>query len=228
MAEEVLHGDLRDEYLSRVVRGRTFADVGGLWGTVNEKVSVAHRLGATAVTMIDMQPEGNEWWHRFHERMRSLDISGYQSICAQLDAASGATYDVVHCSGVLYHHPNPLGLLADLRAITRRHLVLTSAITPAHVSNDAGDVQIGASTALFVPALDDAQRRVLAVHWKAAGAEVLGITQAVDYRLDDFGPWWWLPTVDALRAMVAACGLRIDDGGHTWNRNAYTLLCEAI
>ena len=31
--------DLRDDYIRRVVRGRSFADVGGLWGTVNEKVS---------------------------------------------------------------------------------------------------------------------------------------------------------------------------------------------
>jgi hypothetical protein len=38
------YSDPRDVFLGRVARGRTFADVGGLWGVVNEKVSVAHAL----------------------------------------------------------------------------------------------------------------------------------------------------------------------------------------
>ena len=37
--------DVRDTYISQVVAGKSFADVGGLWGTVNEKVSVAHTHG---------------------------------------------------------------------------------------------------------------------------------------------------------------------------------------
>ena len=32
--------DVRDTYIAQVVAGKSFADVGGLWGTVNEKVSV--------------------------------------------------------------------------------------------------------------------------------------------------------------------------------------------
>ena len=29
--------DPRDEYISQVAKGKSFADVGGLWGTVSEK-----------------------------------------------------------------------------------------------------------------------------------------------------------------------------------------------
>src|SRR5215203_3013979 len=33
--------DPRDSYIAEVVKGRSFADVGGLWHTVNEKISFA-------------------------------------------------------------------------------------------------------------------------------------------------------------------------------------------
>lgn len=221
-----MYDDLRDEYMSRVVPGNTFADVGGLWGTVSEKVSVAHRMGATGLAMIDMQPEGNEWWQKFHERMRGLEVSGYQSICATIDQIKSGGYDVVHCSGVLYHHPNPLSVLTDLRSITRRHLVLTSAISQERIVNEFGEFSIGESGVLFVPGLSEADRLVLSAYWKTQGANVFGITTRVEYRLDDFGPWWWLPTAHALRGMVEVCGFRVLDAGHTWNNNSYTLLCE--
>lgn len=223
-----MHADLRDEYISRVVGGHSFADVGGLWGTVNEKASVAHRFGATALTMIDMQPEGNEWWQKFQERMRAHEISGCQCISAQLDQVARNSFDVVHCSGVLYHHPHPLTIIADLRAITRRHLILTSAITQEHISNAEGEYRIPASGVLFVPALSERERRVLSVHWKAAGAEVHGITTPVKFELAEFGPWWWLPTAGAMRAMAETCGFRVVEGDFTWNSNAYTILCEAV
>jgi len=38
--------DPRDLYIAQVIAGKTFVDVGGLWGTVNEKVSVAYQAGA--------------------------------------------------------------------------------------------------------------------------------------------------------------------------------------
>ena len=50
------------EWIEGVVKGRTFADIGGLWGTVNEQVTNAIQMGATKAAMIDMQTEGNEWW----------------------------------------------------------------------------------------------------------------------------------------------------------------------
>ena len=54
--------DARDTYISQVAAGKSFADVGGLWGTVNEKVSVAHTHGARALTMIDVSPPDTELW----------------------------------------------------------------------------------------------------------------------------------------------------------------------
>ncbi|MBN2447275.1 MAG: methyltransferase domain-containing protein [Phycisphaerae bacterium] len=216
--------DLRDSYIARVVKGRSFADVGGLWGTTSEKVSVAHTQGAAAVTMIDMQAAGNEWWQRFDDRLRELNVPPCNCIAAEISEVSDVTFDVVHCSGVLYHHPNPLAVLLDLRRMTCEYLVLTSAITQEVIANEAGEYRLPSSGVMFVPALSEAERAVVARYWKSMGAEAYGITIDVKYRPDEFAPWWWLPTATALRSMCETCGFAVEDADHTWNRNAYTLL----
>src|SRR5271154_5009100 len=97
--------DLRDEYVARVVSGKTFGEVGGLWGTINEKVSVAHQNGATALTMIDIQPPGGELWRKFDGRMADLGIANVRKIsrdiCQINEGDVLEPFDVVHCSGVL-------------------------------------------------------------------------------------------------------------------------------
>jgi len=60
--------DLRDDYIGKVVKGKSFADVGGLWVVVNEKVSVAHLHGANELAMIDVSPRGHELWGLFENR----------------------------------------------------------------------------------------------------------------------------------------------------------------
>ena len=67
--------DPRDAFIARVVRGKSFADVGGLWGTVNEKVSVAHAAGAASLAMVDISEWGDRW-NEFETRRRQLGASG--------------------------------------------------------------------------------------------------------------------------------------------------------
>ena len=97
--------DLRDVYLAKVVKGKSFAEVGGLWGTVNEKVSVAHAHGARDLAMIDVSPPESELWRLFEERRQSLRLPEVQCVSNDLVAlAESATcprFDVVHCSGIL-------------------------------------------------------------------------------------------------------------------------------
>jgi hypothetical protein len=76
--------DPRDEFISRVVKGKTFADLGGLWGAVNEKVSVAHKAGATRLTMIDRITKQEEDWRLFHERCRNLGVPEVECICQDI------------------------------------------------------------------------------------------------------------------------------------------------
>jgi hypothetical protein len=220
--------DLRDEYISRVVAGKTFVDVGGLWGTVNEKVSVAHKHGAFSVTMLDVTVKDGDLWKTFRARMNELEIANYR--CVSTDVCDPhitelvQPFDVVHCSGVLYHHPNPMLMLAILRNLAREHLVLTSCITPEIIENERGRYVIPPSGVLFVPALNDAAREILKCYWEQVGVVAGGLTEKVSYRLNDFGPWWWLPTASALVAMCEAAGFTVLDRGPIWGDNALVLL----
>ena len=40
-------------WIKQLAKDRTFVDVGGLWNTVNERVTIAAKAGAAQVTMID-------------------------------------------------------------------------------------------------------------------------------------------------------------------------------
>ena len=221
-------GDIRDEYIAQVVPGRSFADVGGLWGVINEKVSVAHKLGAISVTMIDVKALAGDLWRQFQERMSSLGITNYhcisKDICELQLEEIGQPFDVVHCSGVLYHHPNPMLVLKALNRITREHLILTSATAQEVVQNENGRYQIPSSGVIFIPALDDSERKVLKEYWERVAVAALGITEKYAYRVEDFSAWWWLPTSAALRAMCTSVGFRILDSAVTWGNNALTLL----
>jgi hypothetical protein len=235
MAPQLNLTDIRDQYIARVVQGKTFAEVGGLWGTVSEKVSVAKQFGATELTMIDAasMTEHQYLWQAFHDRMVSLDIDKYH--CLSLDICDiqieeiGQPYDVVHCAGVLYHHPHPMQMLVALRKITGQYLVLTSAITQEVIENEKGRYEIPSSGVMFVPALNDSEREILTVYWeqfmiKERGMAVMGITQTADYNLNNFAPWWWLPTAHALRSMCEVAGFNVLDSGLTWHNNALSLL----
>ncbi|MEG4301231.1 tetratricopeptide repeat protein [Microcoleus sp. D3_18a_C4] len=222
--------DLRDRYIARVVKGKTFAEVGGLWGTVNEKVSVASKYGAVSLTMIDVSPASSHWWQDFHDRMTSLNIANYHCINQDITQIQlgdiGEPYDVVHCAGVLYHHPHPLQILVALRQITREHLIFTSAITQEVIDNELGRYEIPASGVMFVPALDDAERAILTAYWRPYinNHQLIGITEKAVFDMNDFAPWWWLPTATALEAMCEVAGFKVLDKGLTWNNNALTLL----
>jgi hypothetical protein len=220
--------DQRDAFIARVVPGKTFAEVGGLWGTVNEKVSVAGQHGATALAMIDITPPGGELWAKFQDRLAERGITNVQclsqDICQVMERDTVQSFDVVHCSGVLYHHPNPLVMLAALRRITREHLVLTSAVTQAVIENENGRYEIPPSGVLFVPALDERERAIMKSYWQQQGVSALGLTEKCEFNINSFAPWWWLPTPAALTAMCLAAGFTLRDAAPTWGGNSHTLL----
>ncbi len=222
--------DIRDRYIARVVKGKTFAEVGGLWGTVNEKVSVASKYGADSLTMIDVTPISDHFWQNFRGRMTSLNIANYHCISQDITqiklAEIGEPYDVVHCAGVVYHHPHPLQILLGLHQITGEHLILTSAITQEVIENEWGRYEIPASGVIFIPALDEAERAILTAYWQPYlyGSPIIGLTEKAVFDINDFGPWWWLPTAYALEAMCKVAGFKVLDKGFTWKNNALTLL----
>lgn len=228
--------DPKDRWIEEHVRGKSFMDVGGLWGTRNEKVSLALRSGARTATMADIAPFRDKLWADFDAYCRARDVTGYGrahlDVVELPDDCSGLTHDVVHCSGIIYHVPDPYRVLANLHRLTREWLILTSMVVPEHIDNAAGTVEFPAERAVFVPALGEATRAVVARHFDALGLQVGGINQELTeaWRWPDgtpnYGPWWWLLSPAHLRALLRVAGFEIADECWSWEQRSYSFLAR--
>lgn len=223
--------DIRDEFIARVVDGRRFLEVGGLWGEVMEKVSVAARAGASSLTMVDILPQSDPLWARFAERASQSSLS-VACVTANLDAATtvpllAGQFDVVHCSGILYHCPNPLHTLSQLFQITEEYVILTSTSVPEHFDTSVGAMTLGRGGIRLVPYMDDVDRRTASARWNDLGITgLLGLDTEWEWDVNDYSPWWWLFTPSALHQMASAVGFEVLDEGPFWDGLAHTLLLK--
>ena len=224
-----------NKWIETFTKEKSFADLGGLWGTVNERVSVAMRAGASSATMVDITPEGEDLWRAFEKRLAEKALSGYRKKVADLLSPDPAIqigcYDMVHCSGVIYHLPEPLRLLRNLRSITTERLVIGSMIVPEVIKNRAGKLDLRGGQALHVPSLSGSAKAVIACHFEQLNMRIHGITPNMDaqWSIDgqpNYGCWWWLITPHLLRSMVETVGFRVVAQSEEWKGRSIALLCE--
>ncbi len=46
--------DICNQWIARVAGGKSFLEVGGLWGEISERAAPAHEVGATDSCMVDV------------------------------------------------------------------------------------------------------------------------------------------------------------------------------
>lgn len=230
MGEPICEQLVRD-----VVRGKAFAEVGGLWGTSNEQVTTAALGGARELTMIDIAPPETELWTRFEERCESMGVAGVAQINGSIDDSEIVTragdFDVVCCNGVLYHCPDPLRTLLNLRAITRETLILGTVSIPETVSTSAGVLATAPGSALPVPALSQSQLAVVGQWLRDLGdinIRADGITHAAKWNREDYGPWWWLFTRDHVAALLRIAGFEVEAVAGYWSGRATYFRARAV
>lgn len=118
------------EWIRANATGRSFADVGGVWMREGEVAFTAEEAGATAVTLFDVgDPDLTAIPAKVAERGSQLryvqgDLEDPRSV------AEVGPHDVVWCTGVLYHTPNPVKQLMHLREITGELLYLGTLTLP--------------------------------------------------------------------------------------------------
>lgn len=227
----------RQRWLLQSVSGKSFAEVGGLWGTVNEQVTVALKAGAAQGTMIDLpaqaQPDQPILWQRFRDRCQAQGIANYRCVEADINdpdlARIAGAYDVVHCTGVLYHVPQPLTTLLQLGKICRETLILGTATIPDRVSNPAGTLTLEPGSALLIPAMSDSQRAVGARFLLEAGCtEAVGVINPVTdgWRLDNYPPWWWFFTRQHVVSLLEIAGFDVLEVAGFWYDRATMYLAR--
>jgi hypothetical protein len=182
--------------------GKSFADVGGLFKLVGDMAFLAEEVGATQVTLfdvgdIDLPSEGHLEWGSFQEKR---DAKGSRVRYVQGDLEDTATpervgvHDVVFYSGVLYHTPNPVLQLLQLRQITKELLFLSTLTIP--------EIPGFPQACVYYPYLDAAARQPYAAGYSWA-PDLLGIGTAVDERpMYGYGNCFWGISRSALRAML--------------------------
>lgn len=223
--------DIRNDFIARVAPGKTFADVGPLWGTENEKMSVAWASGASDVTAVDIVPPGHELWDKLDDRLARVGSPGVKRLpSANLDRidTSAHSWDVVHCSGIIYHCPNPMHTLTQLRGLAAEWLILTSMVVPETFSSPSGTVTMRPGQGLFIPALDAEAGQIASEFLTANGViGATGVNVAVDeWDVTDYGPWWWLLSPSAVNALLVTAGFTIVDEGPSWGGRSHTVLAR--
>jgi hypothetical protein len=216
-----------DDWIRDDVPGKDFVDVGGLWGLANEKVGCAARAHAKSVTMIDIAAPDDQLWQQFRERCSVQGVTDCRCISADvhndelLDLAG--PFDVVHCSGVLYHCAEPLRMLTRLRQMCRGTLMLSSTVIPSRLEHESGTIACEPGGALFVPALREDQRLIVADYFRQVGAQtMLGLNTDVRWDERDYSLWWWLFTSEHVRALIEVAGFAVRDSCRLWHgRVAY-------
>jgi hypothetical protein len=246
-----MNGDPIHRWITAVAPGRSFVDIGGIgeWSE-RERISQSVAAGATRSAVADILPADSDYWRHFHERMakRGIPRSAYDSH-AGVDitrpdlAGRLPAFDVVHCTGILYHCPDPVAALHNLRSLTGRWLIVNTVVCPDRVENAAGAIALPAGAALFLPGLSEAERGVLRLHYQTK------FGWSPDYGLDYVAPrprprapeavmphvapdgslscmaWWWLFSIPAFRSLLQLLGFDIRDEW-TWEDHAHCALCE--
>jgi hypothetical protein len=176
--------------------GRAFADIGCMWKVHGELSFVAEEAGATAVTAVDMMPRTEEFDRKHRDRnSRVRYVKGDVHKPETVDEVG--VHDVVWCTGVLYHTPNPMLLISRLRALTGEYLILGSAVMP--------EVPGLAQACVFYPGLGDSDRELHEFH---VAGRALGITEPFDMQRG-YDSWWFGISPSALTAMVEVVGFDV-------------------
>jgi SAM-dependent methyltransferase len=195
--------------------GRSFVDVGCMWGVNGEFAFVAEQAGATSVKAVDVFGPTPEFQQKRAERMSRVEFVLGDITRSETLAAVGEA-DVVFCAGVLYHHPSPFALLSALRRICRETLILRTATIP--------EVRGLPNAAVYFPMLDDRAREL----WNLKSLGVLhqaGISNAFQPS-DGYGNWFWGLTPSCLESLLKTAGFRVDL--RATEAFAQTVVCAAV
>lgn len=192
----------RVQWVREHAPGHSFADIGGIFKYMGEMAFLAEELGATKVTEFDVADpdlvaEGHNDWSWFEKKHKERD-SMIRYVQGDLEEPASVErigpHDIVFFSGVLYHSPNPVRQLIQLRAITRQLAFISTLTIP--------EIPGFKQAAIFYPYLSAADRAPYAAGYGFSG-DLLGIGRPFDDRpMYGYGNCWWGITPSALLAML--------------------------
>lgn len=177
--------------------------MGGMWSVDGEYAFAAERAGAASVVLCDGMDPTEEFERKRRDRDSKIRF-------VQGDLHDPGTieqlgiFDVVWCTGVLYHSPDPYRLIEHLRRLTSETLIIGSRVIPELPGMHGGCV--------FYPALTAADRRAFAwLHGREAAALTGAATPFDRTPAMGYANTWWGISPSALEAMLELAGFEIHE-----------------
>ena len=137
------------DLIRKYAPGKAFADIGCMWGIDGANSFFAESCGAARVVAVDVYPPTEQFIaerDRVKSRLEFIfgDVNQLETI------EKIGQIEIVYCTRLFYHMPDPFSLLAHLRAICKDLLILKTMIIP--------EVPGLRNAAVFYPMLDERSR----------------------------------------------------------------------
>ena len=201
------------EHIRDHASGKSFADIGCMWGVNGAYSFLAEEAGATEVKAVDVFGPTPEFDQERAARNSSVEfILGDATDPATIERVGAA--DTVLCAGVLYHHPSPFDVLVALRMMCRGTLILRTSSIP--------EIKGLPNAAVYYPMLAPGAREMW-VHPSVKGR--LGVDTEFLPK-EGYGNWFWGFTPSCLDSMVVTAGFEVlKSFREPW---AQTLICGPV
>ena len=187
--------DLRHLLIQNYCKGKSFIDVGCMWGVNGYFSFLAEVYGANEVTGFDIY-EPSEEFLRTHKERNSRVIFRQGDINSNSIVSKLGQFEVVYCTGLLYHVPDPVFTLNKLRQICSGVLILGTAVIPEFTGIK--------NMAVYYPFLEKNQRNI----WKQNSGDQSGITTPFDLK-QGYGNWIWGLTNSCLMSLAKTAGFDV-------------------
>ncbi|KXK45381.1 MAG: tRNA (mo5U34)-methyltransferase [Chlorobi bacterium OLB5] len=190
-----LEPEIKQKLIKKYASQKSFIDVGCMWGVHGYFSFLAEECSASSVVAFDIYPATAEFNETHKKRLSKVQyING--DINSKVSTISLGKFDVVYCTGLLYHVPDPLYTLARLRDICSDVLILGTAVIPEMNGID--------NFSVYYPNLRKKQRKL----WDIKQGGQLAITTEYD-PLQGYGNWIWGFSSSCLESMIKASGFDI-------------------
>ncbi len=203
------------EYVREHAHGRSFVDIGCMWGVNGEYAFIAEEAGASVVKGVDVFGPTPEFEAKKRSRNSAVEFILGDATRPETIARVGVV-DVVFCAGVLYHHPSPFDLLVALRRVCSRTLILRTSTIP--------EVDGLSNAAVYFPMLKPEDRRLWDLRSLGVDRQV-GITEGFEPD-QGYGNWFWGLTPSCLASLLETAGFRIDH--RATEAFAQTFICSPV
>lgn len=187
---------LHQAFRSKKGQQLSFCDVGGLWNTTGEQVTLASQY-TNDLTIIDPIQEG--WPEKMAEHLKKHNVSATIHNMDVIDYDE-RQFDIVFCGGVLYHFGDPNILWSKLRKLTKKDLVLGSLVVPGYILSHG---RKWITSAKSTPAME-----LAAGNWAKYCPNQIPLRDPLD-TTERYGPTCWMYTPSQILHEARQHGFRV-------------------